>query len=1516
MLTLIIILVLSLPFVNAQESRQKFEGLQIPDPGNSNISLNSKINNVPLNSQLVEVISRVTNPLATFTVTTTADYGVGSFRDAITKANETNGLDIINFNIPGTGIQTLAPLTPLPDIIYPVIIDGTTQAGYSNKPLIEIDGIWASPGDGIVIRAAGCTVKGIAVNRFNGRGVVLYFGQNIIEGCFLGLDPNGTTNKGNLEEGLLVLSANNSIGNPNGMRNVISGNDSSGIVIALSNATGNKIQNTYIGTDFNGATAVPNKLNGITIFQSPQCTIGGSSFDEMNVISGNLGNGIRIEGGQSQQITIKGNRIGTTANGSLALGNLFSGISVIYGTGSATGNPSNIIIGGKWTESQNLISGNTGAGVAFFLDAKGGGTGNIVAGNLIGTDYNGTNKIPNTHGIFIIRDDTTGSMPGVKIGGSISDSNNVISGNNAYGIWIKSNGARNNLIYGNYIGTTRSVTVGQIFPLGNGFAGVYIDSASFNRIGEINPYQGNVIGDNGRGGISIIGIPANGNTIYNNFIGTYLLVPQGVNLGNRTNGIFIEEASGTKVGGPGLMNEIANNYSKGIYVYSGIKNVLYGNSIYKNGTIGIDLEPEYITKNDSGDIDFGPNNLQNFPILDSVNLMPDKIIIHSTFYSKPNTQYTLHFFRSDQKSPSHFGEGQFYLDSVSVTTNDSGWAFLHTTINKVVSDDQFITALAVDADGNTSEFSRAFCLKDSDGDDIYDCWESQGDGIDVNADGLIDLDLYSRGARPDHKDIFVEADYMNGSEPLDVSIKMVKDAFAEISNEFLNNPDGLPGIKLHVEFNDTALTNELLPANPWPRFFELKRAHFGTAMERQHPNAKYILEAKKLVYRYCIWANRYGNTSASGQGELGGGAGGNDLLITLGSWSAMGDSDKQAGTFMHELGHTLGLRHGGIDDIHYKPNYYSVMNYAWQYPQKNLGTHLTWRLVYSNAALPTLDENNLNEAVGMNPPPRYYPDPILFPHNIGTTDTVIKIDTLYPNVAVDWDGNGDASGFANRPVDINFLDPAYGPSPGETLVGHADLPNLKFNFRNSPDFRDPAPGLEYEKTYTLLDEMTLEIYNLLQALPPYGVVPPVMVQASFKWLGTLGGNRSVANGISDNRQVIVGQARDSSYSPVAFRWTATTGMQSLGDFGRYYGELYSEATGISADGSIIVGWSIDSTNVKRAFKWTEATGMQDLGIGEWSKALAISGDGSTIVGESFEGGNIKAFRHKDGAVQYLGTLGGNSASATAVSYNGSVIVGYSSTAANHPYAFRWIEDPLGGTGSVMVNIGTYYSFARGVSDNGNTVTGSETGSAGRHRAFRWSVNDGMQLNIVGDFSEGTDVTFDGKYLVGYAGDGAFRFSNTGQLDLYNEILADSLATGSDLWGIRSITSDGRFGVGEGYNSSTGRDEAFLLDTGGRLITSIEYPKQIIINNTYSLGQNYPNPFNPVTTIRYNIPNAAQVSISIFNILGQKVTTLVDDFKYAGSYEVKFDASRLASGIYLYNIQAGKYFETKKMILLK
>lgn len=85
---------------------------------------------------------------------------------------------------------------------------------------------------------------------------------------------------------------------------------------------------------------------------------------------------------------------------------------------------------------------------------------------------------------------------------------------------------------------------------------------------------------------------------------------------------------------------------------------------------------------------------------------------------------------------------------------------------------------------------------------------------------------------------------------------------------------------------------------------------------------------------------------------------------------------------------------------------------------------------------------------------------------------------------------------------------------------------------------------------------------------------------------------------------------------------------------------------------------------------------------------------------------------------------------------------------------------------------------------------------------------------------------------------------------------------------------------------------------------------------YELSQNYPNPFNPTTIIRYSIINPDLVKIKIYDILGREVNTLVNEFKHVGNYEVQFDASGLASGIYLYRIESGSFIETKKMILLK
>ena len=93
----------------------------------------------------------------------------------------------------------------------------------------------------------------------------------------------------------------------------------------------------------------------------------------------------------------------------------------------------------------------------------------------------------------------------------------------------------------------------------------------------------------------------------------------------------------------------------------------------------------------------------------------------------------------------------------------------------------------------------------------------------------------------------------------------------------------------------------------------------------------------------------------------------------------------------------------------------------------------------------------------------------------------------------------------------------------------------------------------------------------------------------------------------------------------------------------------------------------------------------------------------------------------------------------------------------------------------------------------------------------------------------------------------------------------------------------------------------------------------VLGNTpqvFSLLQNYPNPFNPRTTIQYSIPQTSFVRITIYDILGKEVSTLVDEQKLSGSYEVQFDGSKLSSGVYFYRLHAGKFLETKKLVLLK
>jgi len=108
------------------------------------------------------------------------------------------------------------------------------------------------------------------------------------------------------------------------------------------------------------------------------------------------------------------------------------------------------------------------------------------------------------------------------------------------------------------------------------------------------------------------------------------------------------------------------------------------------------------------------------------------------------------------------------------------------------------------------------------------------------------------------------------------------------------------------------------------------------------------------------------------------------------------------------------------------------------------------------------------------------------------------------------------------------------------------------------------------------------------------------------------------------------------------------------------------------------------------------------------------------------------------------------------------------------------------------------------------------------------------------------------------------------------------------------------------------EEEVILDDFGDLVSVPEEK----VENGLVLFQNYPNPFNPTTTISYSVPSTAHVTLNVYDVLGQKVVSLVDDEKTAGKYEVNFNASDLPSGTYFYRFQSGNYSQTKKMLLIK
>ena len=383
--------------------------------------------------------------------------------------------------------------------------NGGVLIGGSNNHVIGVAGqgnvISGNTGDGIRVQAAS--------------GVV-------IQANTIGLDATGTAVQANTSNGVFLDGATgNTIGGTAaGTGNLISGNAVDGIsVTGWAAGLGNHvIAGNRIGTDATGTVDLGNARHGVYLWNTTSGnTVGGTVAAARNLVSGNDGSGVYIEGAGGN--VVSGNYIGTEVTGGAALANAGAGV---YLNAGASGNR----IGGTLAGERNVISGNGAAGVLI----NGGSDNNVLQGNYIGTDAAGTAAVGNMlMGVYV------GNSAGTTIGGAAAGERNVISGQ-AFnvGIELAGGGTTVAVVEGNYIG----VDAGGVAALGNR-SGVAVSGGAWNnRIGGTGAGQGNVIANSTVGA----GVTTNGGGTGNIFSGNRIYANAGLGIDLEDNGVTPNDA--------------------------------------------------------------------------------------------------------------------------------------------------------------------------------------------------------------------------------------------------------------------------------------------------------------------------------------------------------------------------------------------------------------------------------------------------------------------------------------------------------------------------------------------------------------------------------------------------------------------------------------------------------------------------------------------------------------------------------------------------------------------------------------------------------------------------------------------------------------------------------------------------------------------------------------------------------------------------------------------------------------
>ncbi|HUY32931.1 MAG TPA: PKD domain-containing protein [Pirellulales bacterium] len=504
-----------------------------------------------------------------------ATHGV-TLRQAILEADAGSAsITPIYFDIPGSGVQSIQPLSALPAITKPVVIDATTQGGYAGTPIVQLSGINAGGNaNGLTVGAGGggSTIRGLVINAFSGNGIELDAGGNTVAGNFIGTNATGTAplarnayqfNGGNVAANIPQLNTTT------GAQNTVS---------FWMKWDGTNTQ-MPIAFGFNGNTYDLELDNGYLAFNTGNNDLYGVSSaalaNQWHLITAIFTNGnvsqnqLWIDGVQQTLSQVLGtpsaNSVTNLADVGGTAGYYFSGelnqfaffnqaltatqIQAQYAArANGTYNATVIGQGPVAYYPMNETSGTVA------VDSSGYGNNGAISASGVTLGAAGQ-FVQNANGILITSANNT-------IGGTTAAARNVISGNVGDGVQITGLGATGNVVEGDYIGIDAAGTA----ALFNNASGVEIVNSPSNTVGGATAGARNVISGNSADGVNINGSASTGNAVEGNYIGTD--ATGSVALANGTGGGISDAGGATTIGAVGAGNVISGNTGGGISVFA------------------------------------------------------------------------------------------------------------------------------------------------------------------------------------------------------------------------------------------------------------------------------------------------------------------------------------------------------------------------------------------------------------------------------------------------------------------------------------------------------------------------------------------------------------------------------------------------------------------------------------------------------------------------------------------------------------------------------------------------------------------------------------------------------------------------------------------------------------------------------------------------------------------------------------------------------------------------------------